>query len=123
MPADIDPSTGYRRYRAAQVPCAHLIRRLRDLEMPLPQVRQVLTSPDVEARDAVISAHLEQMESALARTQQTVAALRSLLMRAPHAAIERRIVPATPVAVVREVVAWDDLEAWLADALASLHSR
>lgn len=123
VPADVDPSTGYRRYQAAQVPSAHLIRRLRDLEMPLPQVRQVLTSPDVEARDAVISAHLEQMESALARTQQTVAALRSLLMRAPHAAIERRIVPATPVAVVREVVAWDDLEAWLADALASLHEQ
>ncbi len=123
VPADVDPSSGYRRYQAAQVPSAHLIRRLRDLEMPLPQVREVLSAPDVDGRDAVITAHLEQMESTLARTQQTVAALRSLLMRAPEAAIDHRTLPATPVAVVREVVAWDDVEAWLAGALSSLHEQ
>jgi DNA-binding transcriptional MerR regulator len=123
VPADVDPSTGYRRYQAAQVPSAHLIKRLRDLDMPLPQIRQVLAAPDVVTRDAAISAHLERMESTLARTQETVAALRLLLTRVPESAIERRIVPATPVAVVREVVAWDDIEGWLASALAALHER
>jgi len=123
VPADIDPSTGYRRYQAAQVPSAHLIRRLRDLEMPLPDVGEVLSAPDAGARDAVITAHLERMESTLARTQQTVAALRSLLTRAPETAIERRTVLAFPVAVAREVVAWDDVEGWLASALASLHGQ
>jgi len=116
VPADVDPSTGYRHYQARQVPSAHLIKRLRDLEMPLPEVKDVLAAPDVKARDAVITAHLERMESALARTQDTVAALRSLLTRSPQSAIERRIVPATPVALVREVVAWDDAETWLASA-------
>ena len=123
VPADVDPSTGYRHYQARQVPSAHLIKRLRDLEMPLPEVKDVLAAPDVKARDAVITAHLERMESALVRTQDAVAALRSLLMRAPQGAIERRIVPATPVALVREVVAWDDAETWLASALASLHHQ
>ena len=121
VPADVDPSTGYRHYQAAQVPSAHLIKRLRDLDMPLPRIRQVLAAPDVVARDSVISEHLARMELTLARTQETVASLRSLLTRAPEPAIERRIVPTTPVAVVREVVAWDDVEDWLASALASLH--
>jgi DNA-binding transcriptional MerR regulator len=121
MPADVDASTGYRHYQAAQVPSAHLIKRLRDLDMPLPQIRQVLAAPNVGARDSAISEHLERMESTLVRTQETVAALRSLLTRAPEPAIERRLVAATPVAVVREIVAWDDVEGWLASALAALH--
>ena len=123
VPADVDPATGYRHYQAAQVPSAHLIRRLRDFEMPLAEVKEVLAAPDAGARDALIAAHLERMEAALARTQGTVAALRSLLTRVPEAGVERRTVPVTPVAVVREVVAWDDTEAWLASALASLHDR
>ena len=97
-PADVDPSSGYRHYQAAQVPSAHLIKRLRDLDMPLQRIRQVLAAPDVGARDSAISEHLEQMESTLARTQETVAALRSLLDRQPEPAIERRVVPTTPVA-------------------------
>ena len=121
VPADVDPSSGYRHYQAAQVPSAHLIKRLRDLDMPLPRIQQVLTAPDVGARDSAISEHLERMESTLVRTQETVAALRSLLTRAPEPAIEHRVVPTTPVAVAREVVAWDDVEDWLASTLASLH--
>ena len=121
VPADVDPSTGYRYYQAAQVPSAHLIKRLRDLEMPLPRIRDVLVAPDTGARDSAISDHLERMESTLQRTQETVAALRSLLARAPQPAVELRVVPTMPVAVVREVVAWDDVEGWLASALASLH--
>lgn len=123
VPADVDPSTGYRRYQAAQVPSAHLIKRLRDLDMPLPQIRQVLSAPDVIMRDAVITAHLERMESTLARTQETVAALRSLLTRASEPAIERRIVPATRIAVAREIVSWDEVEGWLTTVLASLHTQ
>jgi DNA-binding transcriptional MerR regulator len=122
-PADVDPSSGYRRYRAAQVPAAHLIKRLRDLDMPLPEIREVLAVPDARARDSVIAAHLERMESTLARTQEAVAALRSLLAGAPDPAIEHRSVGTTPVVLVREVVAWDDVESWLVAALASLHEE
>lgn len=123
VPANVDPSTGYRYYQAAQVPSAHLIKRLRGLDMPLPQIRMVLAAPDVGVRDAVIAEHLARIESTLARTQETVAALRSLLTRAPEPAVEHRFVAATPVAVAREIVAWDDIEGWLASAFASLHEK
>src|SRR5258705_1274170 len=78
-PARIDPSSGYRRYETAQVPIAQLIRRLRDLQMPLAQVREVVEAPDLTSRDQALRLHLDQMESDLVRTQQVVASLRSML--------------------------------------------
>ena len=46
-PAEIDPSSGYRHYTADQVATAQAIRRFRDLDMPLEQVREVLQAPDL----------------------------------------------------------------------------
>src|SRR3984957_3477199 len=82
-PADIDRDTGYRYYDASQVPLGQAIRRFRDLEMPLEQLKEVLHAPDASARNKLIIAHLEHMESALQQTQQTVASLRALLEQ-PH---------------------------------------
>src|SRR5205807_5996223 len=56
-PTRIDPASGYRYYDPGQVPVAQVIRRLRDLDMPLDQVRAVLQAPDVEARTKEIISH------------------------------------------------------------------
>ena len=42
VPADVDPSSGYRYYEPSQVPVGQVIRRFRDLGMPLEQVKQVI---------------------------------------------------------------------------------
>ena len=44
-PALIDPATGYRRYSSDQVTTAQAIRRFRDLDMPIDDVRRVLEAP------------------------------------------------------------------------------
>jgi DNA-binding transcriptional MerR regulator len=49
-PADVDPFTGYRRYRSEQLETARVIGRLRELEMPLDEIREVLAI--VTARSA-----------------------------------------------------------------------
>ncbi len=67
-PAQIDPDSGYRRYAADQVAAAQAIRRFRDLDMPLEQVRAVLEAPDTAARNRAIVQHLERMQEQLART-------------------------------------------------------
>jgi len=41
-PDMVDPATGYRRYASSQVTTAQAIRRFRDLDMPLDDVRRVL---------------------------------------------------------------------------------
>ena len=78
-PAQIDPQTGYRRYTTEQIQVAQIIRRFRDLDMPLNQIRAVLAAPDVQARNELIAAHLKRLESDLARTQTAVASLRNSL--------------------------------------------
>jgi DNA-binding transcriptional MerR regulator len=40
-PADVDSVTGYRRYTTDQIPTAQVIRRFRDLDMPLSPNSQV----------------------------------------------------------------------------------
>jgi DNA-binding transcriptional MerR regulator len=60
-PAQIDPRTGYRRYTTEQIQVAQIIRRFRDLDMSLNQIRAVLSAPDVRARNELIGAHLKRL--------------------------------------------------------------
>src|SRR5713101_7049654 len=62
-PAAVNPDTGYRYYSAGQIPAAQVIRRLRDLEMPVADVKAVLAAPDAPARNALIAAHLNRLEA------------------------------------------------------------
>src|SRR5438067_1412017 len=79
VPAAIDPWSGYRRYTTDQIPLAQVIRRFRDLAMPLEQIGAVLRAPDLQTRNAVIATHLAHLEHELAQTQAAVASLRGLL--------------------------------------------
>jgi len=117
-PSEIDPDTGYRRYTTAQIPAAQVIRRFRNLDMPLEQIRAVLNTPDLRARNKLISAHLTRLEEDLARTQQAVASLRDLLADpADVAPISHRRVAATPAAVITSVVSTAELLPWFLGAL------
>ncbi len=64
-PAEIDPSSGYRYYTSAQVPTAQVIRRFRDLGMPVREVGEIVRTEDPEARSALIARHLERLEGQL----------------------------------------------------------
>jgi DNA-binding transcriptional MerR regulator len=122
QPAQVDASSGYRHYATSQVPVAHVIRRFRDLDMPLEQIHAVLAAPDVTARDRVIVAHLERMEQMLEATQATVASLRRVLDGGePPLPIEYRSVPVTPALAIRDQVHWDDAEGWLSAAFDEVH--
>jgi DNA-binding transcriptional MerR regulator len=120
-PAEVDPYSGYRFYQPGQVQIAQVIRRFRDLGMPLEDIRSVLDAPDVAVRNEVIVAHLERMESQLAQTQSTVASLRSLLERAPApVAVQYRSVPAVTALAITQSVAVTEFEAWWVGAFREL---
>jgi DNA-binding transcriptional MerR regulator len=122
-PADIDPGTGYRRYTTDQIPPAQVIRRFRDLDMPLDQIRAVLSAPDLRTRNRLIAAHLTRLEQDLARTQGAVASLRDLLTDPRDAApITHRQVGPTPTAAISGVVAISDLAPWYHGALGELYA-
>jgi DNA-binding transcriptional MerR regulator len=112
-PAAVDPFTGYRSYDTAQVGSAQVIRRLRDLGMPLDSIAAVLAAPDLEARNREIAVHLTRMERQLEQTRASVAALRALLTGpAVRPAIELRTIAAVTALAVRAVVDAADLNEW-----------
>jgi DNA-binding transcriptional MerR regulator len=113
-PAAVDSFTGYRSYEASQVPAAQVIRRLRDLGMPLGGIKAVLSAPDIETRNAEIAAHLAHMEHQLAQVQSSVAGLRALLTGpATRLRVEVRAIPAVTALAIVETVTVPDFEEWL----------
>ena len=79
----------------------------------------MLQASDVETRSRVIANHLARLESSLARTQETVASVRSLLDR-PHDSavpIDHRHVAAQPAAAISDVVEKSEVVAWYRGAM------
>jgi len=122
VPAEVDASSGYRRYAPAQIPVAQVIRRFRELDMPLDEICAVVTARDASARAAVIAGHLERRERELEATQAAVASLRALLAKPEVAAIVHRSEPPMKVATITGAVGRADLAAWFWGALGELRA-
>jgi len=124
-PVDVDRATGYRRYSTAQIATAQIIRRFRALEMPLDEIRTVMSTTDLRLRNELINAHLMRLESQLAQTERAVESLRELLQPGP--ALEGRIgyrrVEAAEAVAISEVIDARDAMTWLRGALAELYAN
>lgn len=121
-PVEIDHASGYRYYEPEQVPVAQVIRRFRDLGMPLDQVKGVLEAPDVPTRNKAILAHLEGMQAELARTQAAVTGLEALLEGPPlRLPVTFRTIPAVDVLAVRQVVDMESFAPWWMGVFDELH--
>ena len=123
VPAEVDPDSSYRRYSTDQIPSAQVIRRFRDLDMPLEQIGAVLRAPDLDTRHAIIADHLAHLEQGLLQTHEAVASLRGLLQGpAPDVHIEHRSQPALRTAAISQTVRLDELVLWFQGALGELAS-
>jgi DNA-binding transcriptional MerR regulator len=122
-PSEVNADTGYRYYSLGQVPVALAIRRYRDLEMPIDDVRAVLAAPDPATRDALISAHLARLQDQLRQTQAAVAALQALLVEPGVAAsIEHRSFPSLTTLAIADVVDQAALGDWWATGFVDLRA-
>ena len=123
-PVDVDRATGYRRYSIDQISTAQIIRRFRALEMPLDEIRTVMSTTDIRRRNELINAHLMRLESQLAQTKRAVESLRELLEPGPVAEgrIGYRRVEATEAVAISEVVDVSDALTWVQGALAELYA-
>jgi DNA-binding transcriptional MerR regulator/effector-binding domain-containing protein len=122
-PSEVDPGNGYRYYAENQIPVAQVIRRLRALQMPVADVKSVLTARDSEARNRLIVAHLDRLEADLAQTRAAVLELRGLLDQPtiPRAVVYRTVPPTSAIAI-QERVDRDDVLAWWQGALGELNA-
>lgn len=70
-PAYVDPESGYRYYQPDQLATARLIRALRQIEMPLAAIQQLVAAPPEQYEALVLayerqySAHVEQVKHAI----------------------------------------------------------
>jgi DNA-binding transcriptional MerR regulator len=71
QPRRIDPETGYRSYATSQLDDARLIARLRELELPMPEVRAILGA-DADARRPLLAAHRSRLTALLTKTQRRI---------------------------------------------------
>lgn len=71
-PADVDPATGYRRYRRDQVATARAIAALRDLELSLPAIRALLDADDAADRGSILRDERVRLEARTARLQRAL---------------------------------------------------
>jgi DNA-binding transcriptional MerR regulator/effector-binding domain-containing protein len=72
VPAAVDPVSGYRSYSSDQLIDATVIRRLRELDLPLDDVRTVLDARDPEVTGKVLAAHRAELETRLESLQAAV---------------------------------------------------
>jgi DNA-binding transcriptional MerR regulator/effector-binding domain-containing protein len=122
-PAVVDPDSGYRYYRPGQAHSAHLVRRFRDLGLPVADLKAVLAAPDLTARDAILAGHLDRMREQLRQTEAAVDSLRRMLEGgSTAAAIEERVLEGTPTISVAADVTSESVAAWWWDALTRLRA-
>ncbi len=114
VPAEIDPATGYRSYTVAQLTDAAVIRRLRQLDLPLEAVRSVLDARDPEVTRKVLAEHGAVLEERLASTQQAIDELtRAVASPSSHTPVHRRFDPGATVLAYGGTVAEVEWEPFL----------
>jgi DNA-binding transcriptional MerR regulator len=77
VPAVVDARTGYRGYSITQITEARIIRRLRQLDLPLDDVARILKDPATTA--TVLGEHRARMKARLEETERIVSDLQALV--------------------------------------------
>lgn len=112
MPGVVDPVTRRRYYSPAQAADAHLIRLLRELDVPLPEVRSLLERRDPGSTRQRLLSHRQQVADGLRRQADLLAALDGLLedlSPLTRPVVVTRPEPERRVLCVRTTTTLDDL--------------
>ncbi len=121
VPDSIDPSTGYRRYRVSQLTDATVIRRLRDLDLPLREVAEIVAARDPEITRKVIADHQATMERRLEEVTAIVQELQAVVDRPERQTpVHTRTEAETHAFAVYGTVDSDDYGPFLDDAFRRL---
>jgi DNA-binding transcriptional MerR regulator len=98
VPAEVDPRTGYRSYTTAQLADAAIIRKLRQLDVPLEAIGEVLEARDATVTRKVLAEHGAALEERIAASQRALDELYAALdTPALQTAVHRRYEPARTV--------------------------
>lgn len=123
VPARVDPHTGYRAYHSSQLVDASVIYRLRSLDLPLDEVREVLRARDPDVTAKVLAAHEDLMRERLSRVERIVADLQEGIERPQaHTPVFVRDEPHQHTLAVRGRASCDGYADFLGGAYAALEN-
>ncbi|WP_437019137.1 MerR family transcriptional regulator [Streptomyces sp. enrichment culture] len=124
-PAHVDEATGYRYYRAGQVERARLVAMLRQLDMPLARIAEVVEAGDGPAAAGLLGAYWADVEARVAGQRTLAAYLRGRLSGRSSEmygkfTVETAETPAQVVICEKRHTLADELPAWIGAALGRL---
>ncbi len=121
VPAAIDPDTGYRAYHPGQIPDAVTLRRLRELDVPLPVIQEILAARDPDVTAKLLADHRSEMVARLAETERIVAELqRAVEQPGRGTPVHLRSVDHQHAIAITDRVASDDFPRFLGQAYGRL---
>jgi DNA-binding transcriptional MerR regulator len=124
-PADVDPGTGYRRYRESQLLRARLIVMMRRAGIPLAQVAEIVAAPSPGGAD-LLAAYWTRTERRFTVQRELVSRLHTSLLSGASAVsvdaynFRKREVPAQLVLTEKRSLRITELKGWLPDAMCRL---
>jgi DNA-binding transcriptional MerR regulator len=77
-PAEVDRSSGYRRYRREQLETGRTIARLRELDVPIEEIRRILGTDDPAEQRRRLAEHRSRVEARTNRLQRQLHVLQQL---------------------------------------------
>lgn len=124
-PAHVDEATGYRYYRAGQVERARLVAMLRQLDMPLARIAEVVAAGDGPAAAELLGTYWADVETRVAGQRTLAEYLRGRLSGRSSEmyrkfVIETVDVPQQVVITEKRHTLADELPAWIGAALGRL---
>ncbi|MEU5570090.1 MerR family transcriptional regulator [Streptomyces coeruleorubidus] len=124
-PAYVDEATGYRYYRAGQVEPARLVAMLRQLDMPLARIAEVVAAGDGPTAAELLGAYWADVEARVAGQRTLAEYLRGRLSGRSSEmyrkfAVETVDVPEQVVITEKRHTLADELPTWIGAALGRL---
>lgn len=123
VPASVDPRTGYRAYALSQLTDGAVLRRLRELDLPLEQAKQILQARDPAVTRRILATHQAAMRERLEQAQRIVTELQaSVEQPSMHTPVHVRDEPPAHTLAVRATVAERKFASFLGEAYAAIGS-
>lgn len=127
QPRHIDPQSGYRYYEADQLPRARIIRTLRDMDMPLATLRQVLAAFAASPAQAetLVRDYVSMRKKQLEQIQQLVPSFIQLIqqeMNPMSLEVKVKTIPTQQVLSMTRRVKVDKLESTIQETVGMLKS-
>jgi DNA-binding transcriptional MerR regulator len=123
-PSYVDPDSGYRHYRADQLPKARLIRALRQVDMPLATIRRVLEASPGDAEQLVLD-HCQVLERRAIQARQAVSDILNQVRKETTTMafdIEARTIDPQSIVSINKRVKVDQLEQHITSSLDALYA-